>query len=102
MMPSRQDAVFSNAPEENYAVPFKEGESLPSALMRAFAEDFAKMGGQALALLRTKHPQDYVKIILSLQSSANSKEATSNDVDEEERRLILMAAREALAAHQDA
>ena len=99
-MRSSQDDVSVDAPEENYAIPLKDGESMPDALLRALRDDFAKIGGQAISLLRTKHPQDYVKIILSLRTEAEEKKGAFHDIDDEELRSLVLAARAALQASE--
>ena len=97
-MPSSRDGGDVDSSEDNHAIAFKDGESMPDALLRALRDDLAKMGGQAISLLRTKHPQDYVKIILSLRAENESKKGAFDDVDDEELRALVLAARAALQA----
>jgi len=99
-MPSSRDGGDVDSPEASHAIAFKDGESMTDALLRALREDLAKMGGQAISLLRTKHPQDYVKIILSLRAENEDKKGVFDDVDDEELRAIVLAAREALKASE--
>lgn len=98
-MPSSRDDEQVDSLED-YAIAVKDGESMPEALLRALKEDLAKMGGQAISLLRTKHPQDYVKIILSLKAEDQPKKGAFDDIDDEELRSIVLAAREALKASE--
>ena len=97
-MGSSRKETDVDLPEENHAIEIFEGEGQPDALLRALKEDVVKKGGQAIELLRTKHPQDYVKIILSLRADNETKKGALDDVDDEELRSIVLAARAALKA----
>ncbi len=99
MRASRDDVEIESPEEEDQPILIKDGESATAALRRALKEDLAQMGGQAISLLRTKHPQDYVKIILSLETKTGEKEGDLNDFDVDELRALLLAARAARSAH---
>jgi len=94
---SRADVEIESS-KEDHAIPFEHGESASAALIRALTEDLAANGGEAIALLRKKHPQDYVKIILSLEEKTETEKDPLDDVSNDELKAFIKVAREALAA----
>jgi len=97
MATSRAGAESESA-KEDYTIPFEHGESASAALIRALTEDLANNGGEAISLLRRKHPQDYVKIILSLEQRTETGKGPLDDVSDDELKAFIKVARDALAA----
>jgi hypothetical protein len=77
----------------------KGGNLLSAAFIRDLDDDYRKHGVAAIAQLRRDELRNYLKLVLSLVPRELDLEALRqvDDIDEEERVLILKAAREALA-----